>query len=858
MFLRASALKTNCPAMTDFQNIRREVRNDGLCVLTFDRSESVANLFDTRTFEELNAHLDFLEDRTQHGPIQGVIFISAKGKIFIAGADLHGFTSGPMTDERLGGIIDNGHRTFNRIAALSVPTVAAIQGVCVGGGLELTLACDWRVACNDAGTKLGLPEVQIGILPAWGGSVRLPRLVGLPKALEIILTGKQLAGVPALKCGLVDALAYPEGMLSVAEDMVKRGKRPPAKMIPANLPGARQVVAAVARRNALAKTRGNYPAAPHAIEVATAALGASEEAGFRLEREAFVELAKTDAARNLMGIFFLQERAKKTKLPGDLTPDPTLPAKPLKKVAVVGAGLMGAGIAQWSAGRGLKVLLKDISPAALAKGMQSISKVFADAAKRRVFTKADAQAGYDRVVPVSGDVPLRDVDLVIEAAVERLDLKREIFAKLEAQTVPGTVLATNTSALSIDTIADNLQRPGSVVGIHFFNPVHRMQLVEIVRGERTDANALNTALGYVKSIGKRPVIVKDAPGFLVNRVLLPYMSEALRLTFEDGYGAERLDRLMLAFGMPMGPLRLLDEVGVDVGNHVARDLTRRLPGSMPPDGGAGAMLGSMIQQGWLGRKADKGIYLYGAGQKDEALPPLNPELASAHPRRTRAGHDEDFIAKEDALLRDRMVLVMVNEAARVLEEGVVGAPEDVDFGLIMGTGWAPFRGGPLRYADKRGLPEIVHRLDELARLAGPHFQPCKKLRDLADHGGSFYAAQSVPVAPGQTSDTTLDAEAKVYVEQAEPPGIVPDETPLPSSQSAPDTGETKFAPAAASEPSAEANTNAQDTTPATMAAPSLSSDAPPGGESLAAAKTSQPRPGRKSPTRGARPVKRPR
>ena len=757
--------------MTDFQNIRREVRNDGICILTFDRQGSAANIFDTRTFEELNAHLDFLEERTAQGPVQGVIFVSAKGKIFIAGADLHGFTSGPMTDERLGGIIDNGHRTFNRIAKLGVPTVAAIQGVCVGGGLELTLACDWRVACNDAGTKLGLPEVQIGILPAWGGSVRLPRLVGLPKALEIILTGKQLAGVPAVKAGLADTLAYPEGMLSVAEEMVKRGKRPVSRTIPANLPGARQVVAAMARKNALAKTRGNYPAATRAIEVATAALGMSEEGGFRLEREAFIDLAKTEAARNLMGIFFLQERAKKTKLPADLAgPADGAASQPLRKVAVVGAGLMGAGIAQWSAGRGLKVILKDINAAALAKGMQSISKIFADAAKRRVFTKAAAQAGYDRVVPVAADVPMRDVDLVIEAAVERLDLKKQIFAKLEGQVAAGTVLATNTSALSIDAIADELQRPGSVVGIHFFNPVHRMQLVEIVRGARTDAAALNTTLGYVKSLGKLPVIVKDTPGFLVNRVLLPYLSEALRLTFEDGYGAERLDRLMLDFGMPMGPLRLMDEVGVDVGNHVARDLTRRLPGSMPPDGGAGAMVNSMVQNGWLGRKAGKGIYLYEAGKKEAALPPLNPELASAHPRRTAAGHDEAFVAKEDAMLRDRMVLVMVNEAARVLEEGVVSAPEDVDFGMIMGTGWAPFRGGPLRYADTRGLAEVVARLEELAGTAGAHYQPCHKRRELPGAGGTSYAGREKAggVVDG---DTKLEAEAKVYAEQAEPAGV---------------------------------------------------------------------------------------
>ena len=521
-------------------------------------------------------------------------------------------------------------------------------------------------------------------------------------------------------------------MLATAERLLKRGKRPALKTPLTNYPLARQAVAALARRNTLAKTRGNYPAATRAIEVATAALGGSEADGLRLERSAFVELAKTEAARNLMGIFFLQERAKKTKLPGT----DSKPA-PVKKVAVVGAGLMGAGIAQWSAGRGLRVLLKDISPAALSKGMQSIAKIFRDAAKRRVFTPSDAQAGYDRVVPTATDVPMREVDLVIEAAVERLDLKRKIFAGLEKQTPPGTVLATNTSALSIDTIADDLLEPGRVVGIHFFNPVHRMQLVEIVRGARTSDATLNTALGYVKGIGKLPVIVKDSPGFLVNRVLLPYMSEAMRLYFDEGYDIETIDRIMLDFGMPMGPLRLMDEVGLDVGNHVARDLSKRLPGSMPPDGATGVTIAKMIEKGWLGRKAGKGFYSYASGKKDDSLPPLNPEMSGVYHPKTAGEAD-------DAYLRDRLVLVMVNEGARVLEEGVVDAPEDVDFGMIMGTGWAPFRGGPLRYADARGLPEVVHRLDELAASAGAHYRPCKRLRDLAANGAKFYAETAAP------------------------------------------------------------------------------------------------------------------
>lgn len=734
-------------------NIRRDVR-DGICTLTFDKQGSAANILDSATFVELNAHLDYLEKEGKS--LKGVVFASAKGKIFIAGADLHGFTKNEPTPEFLGKLIDQGQQTYERIARLPIPTVAAIQGVCVGGGTELTLACDWRVAANDSATKIGLPEVQIGILPAWGGSVRLPRLVGLPAALPIILAGKQHAGVPAKKIGLVDDIAYPEGLLSVAEGMLKRGKRPAAAKTPlANLPFARDVVAATARRDVMRKTRGNYPAALKALEVAVKALGVSHEEGLKLEKTAFIELAGGDVARNLISIFFLQERAKKLRLPADMAASDAKP-RPVKRSAVVGAGLMGAGIAQWLAGRGQRVILKDISPDALAKGMQSIGKIFRDAAKRRVFTQADAQAGYDRVLPVTGDVPMRDVDLVIEAAVERLDLKKKIFGGLEKQVGPQTVLATNTSALSIDAIAEGLERPEQVVGIHFFNPVHRMQLVELVRGSKTSPAALDAALGLVKGIGKLPVITRDRPGFLVNRVLLPYMVEAVRL-FLDGHHAHRIDKVMLDFGMPMGPIRLSDEVGLDVADHVARDLAARLPHAAPVKDDT---LKTLIEKGALGRKAGKGFYVYSADGKakgDDSLPPMNTTAALLQTKQApQVG---------DGMLRDRMVLIMVNEAARVLEEGVVDAPEDVDFGMIMGTGWAPFRGGPLRYADKRGLPEIVQRLDELAGTAGEHFRPAALLRDLAKDGKGFY---SLSKPAGSTAAATSGNVAPVPVEGAIP------------------------------------------------------------------------------------------
>ena len=697
-------------------NISLAYGADGIALVTFDRPNSSANIFDIPAFEELDAHLAALESRRD---LKGVVFISAKSKVFLAGADLNSFAKN-KTIEDFGATVDIGHRIFTRLERLPMPTVAAINGVCLGGGCELALACDWRVATLDKATKIGLPETQLGILPAWGGSVRLPRLIGLPAALGIILAGKQLAAIPAQKLGLVDEVAHQEYLLATAKKFVARGKRPAASPKGfLNSAFMRPFVARKAKQGVLAKTHGHYPAPLKALEVCVAAYGKSLEAGLALERAAVIELAQSPESRCLMGIYFLQERAKKLKVPGA---DGT--GRKVRSVAVVGAGVMGAGIAQWSAARGYPVLLKDIAPDMLAKGLKAAEKIFRDAAKRRVFTEAEATAGLDRITPVAADVPLESVDLVIEAAVEKLELKQKIFQQLEKRSSPHTVLATNTSALSIDAIAGGLADPGRVVGIHFFNPVHRMQLVEIVRGPRTSPAALDTALQFVKSIGKLPVLVNDSPGFLVNRILLPYMVESVRL-FNEGCGVRQLDQIMLDFGMPMGPLRLSDEVGLDVAQHVALDLQTRLPKPVPIND----TLVKMIEKGWLGKKSGTGFYVFGKekGAKEQ------PNDGLAFLQTAGKGRTQDA-----ATLRDRMVLVMINEAARVLEEGVTAAPEDVDFGMIFGTGWAPFRGGPLRYADTLGTAEIVKRLEKLAADVAPYFAPCDRLREMARTNAKFY------------------------------------------------------------------------------------------------------------------------
>ena len=696
------------------QNIQRVTIESGIAMLTFDRPESSANIFDQATFEQLNEHLNALSGDST---VRGLIIRSTKPKIFIAGADLHGFTK-DLTAQKLSFLIEQGQKTFDRIAALPFPTIAAIHGVAVGGGFEIALACDYRIASLDSATKVGLPETSLGILPAWGGSTRLPRLVGLPVALDAILSGKQYAAKAAKKLGMVDEVAHPERLIGLATHLIvaNQGKKRKPKLHLTNRPPVSTFIAAQAKKKVLTKTQGHYPAPLKALEVVVAGLTVPHAQSLENERHAFIELASGEIAQNLIRVFFLQERSKKLSIKSEQ------PIRKIGKVLVVGAGLMGSGIAQWLSARGLRVVLKDIGPEPLGKGLQSIHKIYRDTVKRRIFSETEAQAGLDRILPTYEDVPLRDVDLVIEAAVEKLELKQQIFRRIAEQVPNCQAIASNTSALSIDAIANGLPDPAKVVGIHFFNPVHRMQLVEVVQGTKTSAPTLATAIQFVKSIGKLPVLVKDSPGFLVNRILLPYMMEAFNL-FAEGYRLERIDRIMLDFGMPMGPLRLTDEVGLDVSLHVGSDLAGRIQ-NLPP---LNNTIERMIAQGWLGRKSGKGFYDYSSGAQRP-----NPEIHAYQPETEPTGAD-------DTLLRDHLVLVMVNEAARCLAEKVVSDPADVDFAMIMGTGWAPFRGGPLRYADSAGISNLIARLRDLSENRRDYFAPCALLADMANQGSSFYS-----------------------------------------------------------------------------------------------------------------------
>lgn len=638
---------------------------DSIATLTFDREGSRTNIFDRTTLEELDAILDEVESSSI---LRGLLIRSAKPTIFIAGADLKALAE--AKGETLKELIESGQRIFNRLADLNIPTVAAIHGACVGGGCELALACDWRVASEHSSTRIGLPETQLGILPAWGGSTRLPALLGLPSALPLILSGKLLKSAAAKRKGLVDAVVPVEHLESHALTFLKRGKR---RRVRRPILHSRVVTSRIRNRASeelLAKTNGLYPGPIAALQVAVNSVRLSRADSLDAERDAILRLADHPETKQLIRLFFLQERAKKHRL---VETDP----RETHRTAVIGAGLMGSGIAYWLSSRGIPVTLQDISDDALAKGHHAIASLYDKARRRHVVTATEANRGLDRIHLASGSVPLRNCDLVIEAAVEELAIKKKIFADLAARTRPDTILATNTSALPIADLADGLPHPERLLGLHFFNPVHRMQLVEVVRTASTSEETLATGIAFVRRIGKLPVVVRDSPGFLVNRILMPYLVEAARI-FEEGGDPEAIDQAMLDFGMPMGPLRLLDEVGLDVARHVAQTLAAAFPDRMKVP----TIVSKLLELGHSGRKSGKGFYNYG---KDHSSP-------NRKALRLRSGK-----SSASPGLSEHLAELMTIEARLCLDEKVAASADDIDLAMVLGTGYAPFRGGPLAW-----------------------------------------------------------------------------------------------------------------------------------------------------------------
>ena len=695
--------------------IRREIGDDRICLLTFDRPESGANIFDAATLDELNEHLDFVENDSS---LRGVIIASAKKSIFIAGADLKTLLQQAQTGD-LRAFIAEGQRILNRLAESEIPTVAAIHGACAGGGYELTLACDYRVASDDPATRIGLPETTLGLIPAWGGCARLPRLIGAEKTAEVILKGKLYSAREASKLGLVDEVVPRDRLVDLARKKLRDGKREPS------------TAPKIDQDQKITAPSDHNPAPSRALEVITKGLSASTQESLAFELDAIVDLGKTESTQNLIRNFFLAEKYKKGSSKAAVPK--------VVHAAVIGAGVMGSGIAQWLSSRGVTVIVRDIARERIDHGLANIEKTYADAVKRGLMTEEKAKEGRARIVASTAPMELRDVQIIIEAASEKIDIKKEIFRELGMQAGPRTIIATNTSALPISQLADATVSPEHVIGLHFFNPVSRMKLVEVVVAKQTSDDTRERTLVFARQIGKLPVLVRDRPGFLVNRVLFPYLLDAAEL-FESGLDAGKIDNALTQWGMPMGPLRLIDEIGVDItvdiGNTLEKAYGRR--DHVP------TVLLWLRDRGMLGRKTGAGFYKYeGKTQTpNESLAQWrrglhgDPEGAEG-PVIPPDSHRDPRLRLNETELGHRLVFLMVNEAACCVEEKVVDSPEDADYGMILGTGFAPFRGGPLRFAEHFGLKKIVEEMEQLAR-SEEKFSPCEILRKHARDGTKFY------------------------------------------------------------------------------------------------------------------------
>jgi 3-hydroxyacyl-CoA dehydrogenase / enoyl-CoA hydratase / 3-hydroxybutyryl-CoA epimerase len=635
-----------------------------------------------------------------------------------------------------------GQQIFERIARLSrerrgFTSVAAIGGPAAGGGCELALACDFVVLANSKETRIGLPEVQLGILPGWGGCERLPRKIGVPAALDAILNAKLYSAREALKLGIADRTTNPEDLLRVARDIALRRERLEhrervlARLAVDKNPLATRLIAGQARKAVLAKTRGFYPAPIEALEIVARAPHTDIQEGLQSEVDALRRLAAGPVAKNLIRIFRLSEEAKKQKVRGDGTN-----AAPAQRIGVLGAGVMGRGIASLCAERGAWTRLFDIAPAALDTALVEHRAAVGERRKRRKLEKHEAERAVDRLDVTRALAGFGRCEIVIEAVAEKLEVKRAVFAQLAQTLADDAILATNTSSLSVAAIAEGLPHPERVAGLHFFNPVKKMPLLEIVRGPRTSDETLARCAALALELGKTPVVVADVAGFLANRLLGPYLDECVRL-FEGGVEPARLEALLHGFGLPMGPLELLDEVGLDIAAHAAAALHAAYGARMTP----ASALSALLAQKRLGKKSGHGFYVHAPpGEKRE-----KPVLASDLVRFVPAGSPRLAVLRDDEIL-DRALLAMLNEAARALEERVVAGARELDLATVFGMGFPPFRGGLLAWADTLGAVEIVARLERVAGAADvaarsggkERFTPAERLRRMARSGARFH------------------------------------------------------------------------------------------------------------------------
>lgn len=703
-------------------------QTQGIVQFHFNATDESVNKFDRKTTQEYQEAVTALENRDD---IQGLIVTSGKS-VFIAGADITEFTEyfSRSKDEIEAWLLDINH-IFNRFEDLPFPKVAAINGAALGGGCEMALVCDYRVAGVSA--QIGLPETKLGIFPGFGGSVRLPRLIGIDNALEAIATGKAYQPDSALKLGLVDAVVADELLEQAAADLVKKcllgefdwqAKRQ-EKQVPVKLNQLEQAMAFNSAKGVIfAKANPkHYPAVAIALETIEKHANLNRDDAIALEAKGFAKAATTPQATALVGLFLNDQTVKK------LAKKHSQNAQTIKQAAVLGAGIMGGGIAYQAATKGLPIIMKDIQTKQLDLGMNEAGKLLSKEVERGKSTPAKMAQTLSHIRPTLNYGDFGEVDIVIEAVVENPTIKESVLSEVEGLVKQDAILASNTSTISITRLAHALKRPENFVGMHFFNPVHRMPLVEVIRGEKTSDTAIATTVALAQKMGKTPIVVNDCPGFLVNRVLFPYFG-AFDLLVKEGADFVTIDKTMEKFGWPMGPAYLLDVVGMDTGVHAAKVMAEGFPDRMKPDYKGATQL--MFEHERLGQKNGVGFYQY---ETDKRGKPKKIADSTTYELLNLVQTDHQEFDEQEII--DRMMIAFCNETVRCLEDDIVASPAEADMAMIMGVGFPPFRGGPCRYIDQIGVANYVALCDKYAHL-GKAYEAPAKLRDMAQNGETFY------------------------------------------------------------------------------------------------------------------------
>ena len=708
-------------------------RNDGdIAILTFDLKDESINKLSSAVIKELQ---DAVKAIQAERDLQGLVITSAKS-VFIVGADITEFHAMFARGESfLMDMCQEVHTLFNTIEDLPFPTVTALNGLALGGGCEVALTTDFRVMAESA--EIGLPETKLGILPGWGGCVRLPRIAGADNAVEWIAAGSQNKADTALKLGVADAVVPIDRLQAAALDILARANageldyraRREEKKTPLKLNAIEQMMAFETAKGYVAGKAGpHYPAPVEAIKVIQKGAGESRERAQAIEAKAFAKLALTDVCYNLVGLFLNDQLVKKKG--GKYEKQ----AAPVNQTAVLGAGIMGGGIAYQSAYKGTPILMKDIREDAVQLGLKEARKLLAKQVERGKLTTEKMAEALSNIRPTLSYGDFGEVDLVVEAVVENPKVKDAVLTEVEGLVGENTILTSNTSTISINRLAQNLKRPENFCGMHFFNPVHRMPLVEVIRGEKSSDAAVAATVAYARKMGKTPIVVNDCPGFLVNRVLFPYFG-GFSFLVEQGADFERVDKVMEKFGWPMGPAYLLDVVGMDTAVHAQAVMAEGFPERMARE--SKSAIDAMYENERLGQKNGKGFYRY---EEDKKGKPKKVSDEQAHELATQVATGSREFSDEDIVAR--MMVPLCMETVRCLEDGIVGSPAEADMALIYGIGFPPFRGGALRYIDAMGVAEFVSLADGLAAELGPLYAPTEKLREMASRQARFYANDS--------------------------------------------------------------------------------------------------------------------